>query len=212
MLAHLDRIFRDDRLRTFSFCEEYRHPDRECSRVALAKAAVWDLAVDGARRFVPLGYDWKARLRFSRVGGHDGRSAAAMAARLTRHRRDHERGQTLEVDAAALRSGWLDRKLASLLPGRRLNLRSACRAARGDEIFHIPMLDFQCAKTRYYLTVVRAVVPLLGQERGSILDSGRSFHFVGFDIMTTRTWTEFLGRALMLAQIEVTAQHSRVVH
>jgi hypothetical protein len=64
---------------------------------------------------------------------------------------------------------------------------------------HIPMLDFRCSPTPMNLDRTRVALKQLGQTRGVILESGRSYHFYGFELQDETQWTQFMARSLLLA-------------
>lgn len=65
---------------------------------------------------------------------------------------------------------------------------------------HIPMLDFHVAYSPRATLVVKKVIELL-QINGTILKSGKSYHFYGHELMDTQQLMVFLGNALLFAPI-----------
>jgi hypothetical protein len=63
---------------------------------------------------------------------------------------------------------------------------------------HIPMLDFACARTDANLATISAMLEAIGQ-RGVVVYSGNSYHFVGATLLSNDEWVRFMGRALLLA-------------
>lgn len=57
---------------------------------------------------------------------------------------------------------------------------------------HFPMLDFSSSRVEYGVDRAKEVLSELGQKRGAILASGRSYHYYGFDLMSPGAWTDLL--------------------
>lgn len=66
---------------------------------------------------------------------------------------------------------------------------------------HIPLLDFRCPPSRNNLDVVKTALEALGQESGMVVDSGRSYHFYGFHLLSPDAWTQFLAMSILFAPI-----------
>lgn len=65
---------------------------------------------------------------------------------------------------------------------------------RREPIPHIPMIDFICRESPRNLAKVEQFLRLIGQEKGVILASGRSYHYYGTDnCMQVDAWLNFLG-------------------
>jgi hypothetical protein len=64
---------------------------------------------------------------------------------------------------------------------------------------HLPMLDFSVPVSKEGEAFVEAAVWEMGETFGAILNSGRSYHYVGFDLMTPAEWMEFMHQAILLA-------------
>jgi hypothetical protein len=88
----------------------------------------------------------------------------------------------------------------SLEGGRVLVLRSCVRMRADDEILHIPMLDFRLSSSDESHRTVMSVIREVGIP-GALLNSGQSYHFYGFELMTTRQLHAFLGRALLFTPL-----------
>lgn len=63
------------------------------------------------------------------------------------------------------------------------------------------MIDFRVPPGDYGLAAVREAVARMGIKRGAILDSGRSYHFYGFDLLTQKQWWEFMAQCLLLGPL-----------
>jgi hypothetical protein len=95
----------------------------------------------------------------------------------------------------------LDGGISSLIPNihatEGLALCSQVRTLDGHSA-HIPMLDFACARTDSNLATISAMLEAIGQ-RGVVVYSGNSYHFVGATLLSNDEWVRFMGRALLLA-------------
>jgi hypothetical protein len=125
-----------------------------------------------------------------------------VVAKLLRHDQSHydqrkERRETLEVPAHDVTARRLRKMIRDLPLGKSLALCSRCHIDDGSWR-HIPMMDFYCPPTTRNLEVVYAALLRLGQVRGVILDSGRSYHYYGCDMMTDAGWRDFLSASLLL--------------
>lgn len=65
--------------------------------------------------------------------------------------------------------------------------------------FHIPMIDFSIEPSKKNLRIVKDALRQIGQEKGLILDSGRSYHFYGLVLIDEKNWTSFLGLCLLFS-------------
>ena len=65
--------------------------------------------------------------------------------------------------------------------------------------FHIPMIDFHCPLSENNLTLVRMIISSLKLGDGYILNSGKSYHFIGIDLIEKDKLSLFLGRILLFA-------------
>ena len=63
---------------------------------------------------------------------------------------------------------------------------------------HIPMMDFLCAASTRNLDVLTRLLREIGQARGFLLESGRSYHYYGVEILTEEAWQRFLGKCLLM--------------
>lgn len=65
---------------------------------------------------------------------------------------------------------------------------------------HIPMLDFKIKSNNSNLKIVREVLKVL-DLKGCILDSGKSYHFVGYDLKTENELLDLLAYFILLQPI-----------
>jgi hypothetical protein len=66
---------------------------------------------------------------------------------------------------------------------------------------HIPLMDFHCPKSDHGIGVVKSVARLLLPDGALVLDSGRSYHAYGRNLMTVQEFLDFLGRAILFSPI-----------
>ncbi len=71
---------------------------------------------------------------------------------------------------------------------------------RGGQKGHIPMLDFHVPASEDNLMLVEKVCSLLSYP-GYVLNSGKSFHFIGERIISQKDLIAFLGKALLFTPI-----------
>jgi len=65
-----------------------------------------------------------------------------------------------------------------------------------DERFHIPMMDFDCEISCENLEKIQTFLKI-SDKKGVILQSGRSYHYYGIELIPEREWLMFLGRCLL---------------
>lgn len=66
---------------------------------------------------------------------------------------------------------------------------------------HIPLLDFRCAPSATNSRIVRRALKAMGQTSGLLAESGRSYHFYGFQLQSTEEWVQFLAMAILFSPI-----------
>lgn len=75
------------------------------------------------------------------------------------------------------------------------NFGLASRVSLADgEIKHIPMIDFDCPCSEQNLHRVADTLSDLGQKKGFIIESGRSYHYYGIDLFSEEEWRNFMER------------------
>jgi len=72
---------------------------------------------------------------------------------------------------------------------------------KNGSVRHIPMMDFLCRKSSRALDLIVRVVPRFGVGPGVILETDRSYHFYGFQLISQLELAHFLGKALLFAPI-----------
>lgn len=70
----------------------------------------------------------------------------------------------------------------------------------GDEA-HLPLLDFQCDVNEENTAALVDAMKMMGQIHGTLVTSGRSYHYYGFDPMTLMAWRQFMARSVLLAPL-----------
>lgn len=70
---------------------------------------------------------------------------------------------------------------------------------RGGTVGHIPMMDFICPPSVQNSTILARLLRVIQQCRGFLLQSGRSYHYYGVQILGEKEWHVFLGRCLLMS-------------
>ena len=99
------------------------------------------------------------------------------------------------MDATA---GNLRRIADGLGENRLLGVCSIVRLV-GGQSRHIPMMDFMCAPSSANLGLLGHLLGDLRQGKGCLLDSGRSYHYYGFYLLSRAEWQIFMGRCLLMS-------------
>jgi hypothetical protein len=93
------------------------------------------------------------------------------------------------------------RELEQQVPaGKMLSLCSEVRLKDGATK-HIPMMDFYCPVNQHSLDLACGAAKLFGVGGGFVVETERSYHFYGTELLTISELTKFLGRALLFAPI-----------
>jgi hypothetical protein len=114
------------------------------------------------------------------------------------HDRTNERDFILHD--AKLSVATIDGIAKTLDPGFVLALDSRVDQGHGRHA-HIPMIDFRCSPSPRSLEAVREALQAVGEARGVLLASGRSYHYYGLRLATDDEWRVFLARCLLLAPL-----------
>lgn len=84
---------------------------------------------------------------------------------------------------------------AGARPERIFGFSSRAYGANG-ELGFFPMMDFQCPADRPgFATAIINGLRAIGETRGTLLTSGNSFHYQGFDLRPAHEWRPFMGSA-----------------
>ncbi|MDD2697007.1 MAG: hypothetical protein PHE52_02525 [Candidatus Pacebacteria bacterium] len=92
---------------------------------------------------------------------------------------------------------------------RHLAISSEIKLQGDKKSFHIPLVDFKCENTPENLERVRNFLTKIGQKTGVILNSGRSYHYYGLDILSKDEWRVFMAKCLLsdLADLKLLDVH-----
>ena len=63
------------------------------------------------------------------------------------------------------------------------------------------MIDLTCGKSADNIRTLVRVFRQIGQKRGVLLDSGRSYHYYGLELLHEQDWLAFMGRSLLLTPL-----------
>jgi hypothetical protein len=85
-------------------------------------------------------------------------------------------------------------------PGWALAVSSSVQTT-GGELFHLPLMDFQCPVSERNLALTVGALASIGRTTGAVVESGRSYHYYGFDLLSLDAWYDFLGSCLLLSPI-----------
>lgn len=69
-------------------------------------------------------------------------------------------------------------------------------------IFHIPLLDLDIPVDENGIEKIREISFGLGIKHAAILNSGRSYHFWGLELLSEEEWRRFMYKALLLDKID----------
>lgn len=79
-------------------------------------------------------------------------------------------------------------------------VRGICSRVRLTDgaVAQLPLLDFQCEVSEANADALVVAMRKLGQRRGALLISGRSYHYYGYDPLDHLNWHQFMFRAVLL--------------
>jgi hypothetical protein len=72
---------------------------------------------------------------------------------------------------------------------------------RNGEMAHIPLMDFRCNPSEKNSRIVQRALKAMGQEAGLLAESGRSYHYYGFQLQSAAEWVQFLAMAMLFSPI-----------
>lgn len=81
-------------------------------------------------------------------------------------------------------------------------MKMISRVKTRDGIFHIPVLDLDIPVDENGAESAKEVFTNLGVEHGAIINSGKSYHGWGLELLTDAEWRRFMARALLLDRID----------
>lgn len=94
----------------------------------------------------------------------------------------------------------IHRIIDELPEGCGLAVSSRLQLVTGD-ISHLPMADFRCQCGEGNARAIRKMLEHIGQPEGMLIQSGRSYHFYGFSLLSPDAWTKFMGQVLLFAPV-----------
>jgi hypothetical protein len=117
-------------------------------------------------------------------------------------RHDHERepSRRFDVGVEEINREYLRRTASQLPPGMVLGLTSACWLRDGS-IRHIPMMDFRVIPQSREMNSLQMALETLGILSGIVLESGRSYHIYGSELLDPSGWIQFMSKCLLIAPI-----------
>lgn len=81
-------------------------------------------------------------------------------------------------------------------------LAAVSKVRTKNGIFHIPLLDLDIPIDENGIEKIKEISLGLGIEHAAILNSGRSYHFWGLELLSEEKWRKFMYRALLLDKID----------
>lgn len=81
-------------------------------------------------------------------------------------------------------------------------LKAISKVKTTDGIFHIPLLDLDVPVDENGVEKIKEVALGLGINHAAVLNSGRSYHFWGLELLSEEEWRKFMYRALLLDRID----------
>lgn len=75
-------------------------------------------------------------------------------------------------------------------PADHLGIASLVKIKNGG-MRHIPMIDFNCGYTIENLLKIEKTLHVLGQSKGFLLESGKSYHYYGIELLSVEGWVNF---------------------
>ena len=64
---------------------------------------------------------------------------------------------------------------------------------------HIPMIDFMCGVSMTNLETLTHLLKDVAEGQGCLLETGRSYHYYGFQLFDEVRWRIFLGKCLLMS-------------
>jgi hypothetical protein len=126
-------------------------------------------------------------------------SRPGLARELTRHESGAEEPRTTRLRSAEVLAGALQELSASLAHGEVLGIRSEC--VLDEAVAHLPLMDFRVERGPTAAAALLSVAPCAAPWGGILLDSGRSYHLYGAQLLPWEQWVAFMGRCLLLSPL-----------
>ena len=106
-----------------------------------------------------------------------------------------------DVDQTAVQvTSYLDKPEEKIWVHEALSVVSRVRTEYG--YCHIPLLDMDLPIAEASAAEAEEVARGLGINSGAIVDSGKSYHFWGLDLLSENQWLTFMSRALLLDRVD----------
>lgn len=102
-----------------------------------------------------------------------------------------------KVPASQVTAEHLQLRAERLGVGELLGLISKVELCDGGSA-HIPMMDFVCAPSVQNLASIRRLLDEIRKGAGFLLESGRSYHYYGAELLTDEEWRRFIGKCLLM--------------
>jgi len=126
-------------------------------------------------------------------------SNPSLSPNLFVHEALRHRGYPSAIEAYPVE--MLTDKLAELpLHGTVRGLCSRVHLLDGTEA-HLPLLDFQCNVNDENAAALLDAMKLLGQVRGVLATSGKSYHYYGLEPITLEKWRRFMANSILLTPL-----------
>jgi hypothetical protein len=111
-----------------------------------------------------------------------------------------DRGERLltSLSRAKITEEYLRDAAEKLSSSKLLGLVSKVHLADGRSA-HIPMMDFICAPSTRNLEMLVRMLRSIRKGKGWLLESGRSYHYYGCQLLTAEEWLVFLGKCLLMS-------------
>ena len=104
------------------------------------------------------------------------------------------------IDSSALKLDRI-RRLAQQIPTDRMLTFCSKVKLRNGVIRHIPMMDFHCPVSDHSLAVVSKTAAMFGIGPGFVLQTEKSYHFYGTQLVSETELVRFLSQALLFSPI-----------
>jgi hypothetical protein len=115
------------------------------------------------------------------------------------HRPKEDTFRPVLVERKQLTSSWLTKYLAEFPSHQLLGLCSLCTCGDGSTR-HIPLMDFKISPSPQAQSWILEAMQKLGQKSGFLLESGKSYHFLGLGLLTELEFVRFYGGCLLLGE------------
>jgi hypothetical protein len=160
-------------------------------------SAAWDYAEQALKRYrdLPLQAQVKCLLSTPETGSE---IPEALLEAMPFHQGITETRFAVKVETLTLE---VVRELIERAPPGSLFSMCSQVELRNGSIRHIPMMDFLSPKSQQSRDVVCRVAARFGAGGGIVLESNRSYHYYGFELLSERGLMRFLANALLFAPV-----------